>query len=187
MPVSNLKPLNLFSEGQPKACDSSNSGNNGEKSTHIEVCARVRPLQISMLSSSSYFGGNEDHISKDATSPARKPPVPRKPRIPTPLQARINRANRLLHHRRPPTKSSFTHGMSLATTRPLRAPKQILCLGEHINTRWIKYMDPLALPRTYTTNPSDHWYLRQWKVRFAKSWRVDNPSRGGLAYCHDAY
>jgi hypothetical protein len=88
MPVSNLKPQNLFSEGPPKtSANDSNNGNNGEKSTHIEVCARVRPLQISMLSSSSYFGGNEDHINKDATSPARKPPVPpvpRKPGIPAP-------------------------------------------------------------------------------------------------------
>jgi hypothetical protein len=110
MPVSNLKPLNLFSEGrrQQQTSPSSNNArdnynginnnNNGEKSTHIEVCARVRPLQISMLSSSSYFGGNEDHIihtinnkkgdaTTTTTSPARKPPLPRKPGIPTPGSA----------------------------------------------------------------------------------------------------
>jgi len=51
-----------------------------EKSTHIEVCARIRPLQITMQSSSSYFGdpsATASSIKKDSSgSPSRKPPVP---------------------------------------------------------------------------------------------------------------
>lgn len=48
-----------------------------ERATHIEVVARIRPLQISMQSSSSYFGGTElppaGALSSTAT---RKPPIP---------------------------------------------------------------------------------------------------------------
>jgi hypothetical protein len=49
-----------------------------ERATHIEVCARVRPLQISMQSSSSYFGGgNSSPLAADTTiTSPRKPPVP---------------------------------------------------------------------------------------------------------------
>lgn len=41
--------------------------------THIEVCARIRPLQITMQSSSSYFGGKDT-----MTSPSRKPQIPKR-------------------------------------------------------------------------------------------------------------
>ena len=44
-----------------------------ERQTHIEVCARVRPLQISMQSSTSYFNNNSN--DKDGSN-LRKPPVP---------------------------------------------------------------------------------------------------------------
>ncbi|CAB9518708.1 Kinesin-like protein KIN [Seminavis robusta] len=73
-PPSNLKPVQqqLFAEnGAPRP--------SAEKKTHIEVCARIRPLQITMQSSSSYF--NDHHASP------RKPPVPSTRRaggIPTP-------------------------------------------------------------------------------------------------------
>lgn len=79
MPVpTNLRPVqtNLFGSEASR----SNSGISSaaskaspakERPTHIEVCARIRPLHISMQSSSSYFGG--DAIG---SSPARKPPIP---------------------------------------------------------------------------------------------------------------
>ena len=83
---SSLRPVqqNLFGDGNaPKPADAA-----AQRQTHIEVCARIRPLQISMQSSSSYFGADhqQQHALNDA-SPSRKPPVPaslRKGGIPPP-------------------------------------------------------------------------------------------------------
>lgn len=78
MPAS-LRPVqqNLFGDGgSAKKASSGGSASAGgaKNSAHIEVCARIRPLQISMQSSSSYFGGGAS--AKDGAGSPRKPGIP---------------------------------------------------------------------------------------------------------------
>lgn len=80
MPAPPLKPAKLFADDVDQTEQSasngtiSSSGATSERNTHIEVCARIRPLQISMQSSSSYFGGVS--TAPTTSSSPRKPSLP---------------------------------------------------------------------------------------------------------------